>query len=247
MRVLPLVLILSAAPAYAAVPHYVCRTIQPGDTAARVAQRLTGDARNRYEPWFQIFDPATRAIQPKSEYDLILPGWKVCLPKEMIRDGLPLEQNQIVAVAIPAQPVHARPEGVTSGQSPLPWFAASLLMAIGASVVIRRDLERQRVIRARMKQLGDEFIREFERPLLRQPCLGHPIRARLRLIPRRGRLDVLLAPNERRTYPNLSDHRKNLEYDVERVLQALGEELSVSGKPYARGPWVVIPFQLKAG
>jgi hypothetical protein len=120
-------------------------------------------------------------------------------------------------------------------------------MALAASILARRDLERQRWIRGRMQDLGDEFVREFERPLVRQPCHSHPIRSQLRLLPRRGRLEVLLAPNGKRTYPNLSDHRKNLEYDVERVLQLLGDHLSVSGQPFARGPWVVIPFQLKAG
>ena len=67
-------------------------------------------------------------------------------------------------------------------------------------------------------------------------------KSRLRLAPARRRLDVLLAPADGRTYPNLFDHRRNVEYDVERVVWLLRGEPFINGRPYARGPWVVIPF-----
>jgi hypothetical protein len=248
MRALPLVLILLVEPPHAAAQPYVCRAVQRGDTAARVALRLTGDASNRYEPWFEIVDPDTRTIRPKTAYDRILPGWEVCLPQDKVTGTL-AAANDLAPAPVPAEPVDNRsPDApVSTGLKLVLWLGTALLMALGASVVAKRDLEKQQEVRGRMKRLGDAFVREFERPLLRHPCGSHPIRSQLRCIPRRGRLEVLLAPNGRRTYPNVSDHRKNLEYDVERVLHLMGGELSLGGRPYARGPWVVIPFQLKAG
>ena len=65
-------------------------------------------------------------------------------------------------------------------------------------------------------------------------------------MPHRARLDILIAPGGGRHYPNLADHRKNVEYDVERITQCLRDETFLGGPIYAQGPWVVIPFQLKA-
>jgi hypothetical protein len=57
---------------------------------------------------------------------------------------------------------------------------------------------------------------------------------------------VLLAPRDGRRYPNLADHRKNVEYDVTRVLQLMKDPPFVQGEMYTQGRWVVVPFQLKA-
>jgi hypothetical protein len=96
-----------------------------------------------------------------------------------------------------------------------------------------------------MKVFGDRFISEFERPLFRR-CADEPsLRSRLRFAPRRQTVEVLLAPADGRTYPNLSDHRKNVEYDVERVLRLLRNATFKTGPLYAEGPWVVIPFRLE--
>ena len=46
-----------------------------------------------------------------------------------------------------------------------------------------------------------------------------------------SRLDILLAPGAGRRYPNLSDHRSNVEYDVQRVLTLLKDEPFVAGRP----------------
>jgi hypothetical protein len=43
----------------------------------------------------------------------------------------------------------------------------------------------------------------------------------------------------------LSDHRSNVEYDVQRVLTVLRDEPFVVGRPFMDGRWVVLPFQLK--
>jgi len=49
------------------------------------------------------------------------------------------------------------------------------------------------------------------------------------------------------TYPNLVDHRRNVEYDVDRVLHLLRHEPFIGGAPYAEGRWVVIPCRLETG
>jgi hypothetical protein len=41
----------------------------------------------------------------------------------------------------------------------------------------------------------------------------------------------------------LSDHRKNLLYDIERVLRVVPTQSFVCREPYQQGKWVVIPFQ----
>ena len=51
-----------------------CYLVRHGDTAAGLALVLTGDARSRYQPWFQILDPARAAFIPKSGYDSIRSG-----------------------------------------------------------------------------------------------------------------------------------------------------------------------------
>ena len=93
-----------------------------------------------------------------------------------------------------------------------------------------------------MKAFGDRFIREFERPLFRRRVDDSPVQSRVRFAPARHRLEILLAPADGRTYPNLFDHRRNVEYDVERVLQLLSDDPFINGPLHAEGPWVVIPF-----
>jgi len=97
-----------------------------------------------------------------------------------------------------------------------------------------------------MRVFGNRFIAEFERPLLPN-ALGDPLRARVKFAPRRRTLEILLAPGQGRTYPNLVDHKRNVEYDVARVLRILRHEPFVSGRPYAKGRWVVIPCRFEAG
>ena len=90
------------------------------------------------------------------------------------------------------------------------------------------------------------FVSEFERPLIQQPA-ERPVRSRLRLSPARAKLEILLAPGQGRRYPNLSDHRKNVEYDVVRILRLLADDSFVSGPLYTQAGWVVVPFRFKVG
>jgi hypothetical protein len=96
-----------------------------------------------------------------------------------------------------------------------------------------------------MHHFGESFIREFERPLIEQDDARGPIESRLRASAHRRRLEILLAPRGGKRYPNLSDHRKNVEYDVTRVLQRLRDQPFVCSPLYAQGRWVVVPFQFQ--
>jgi hypothetical protein len=96
-----------------------------------------------------------------------------------------------------------------------------------------------------MSQFAYLFVREFERPLL-QHAAEPAIKARFRVSPYRARLEICLAPGNGRRYPNLSDHRKNVEYDVDRVLAALADESFVCGRLRMQEEWVVVPFRFSA-
>jgi hypothetical protein len=97
-----------------------------------------------------------------------------------------------------------------------------------------------------MRVFGNRFVAEFERPLLPN-ATGQALRARLRFAPGRRKLEILLAPGQGRTYPNLVDHKRNVEYDVARVLRILRHEPFISGPLHSKGRWVVIPCRFEAG
>jgi hypothetical protein len=216
----------------------VCYAVQPGDTAARFALRLTGSADNVYAPWFHVVDTSARSV-PKSQYSHILPGWRVCVPGAS-RRAAP------VAIALVQQ---HRP---LIDPMLLRYGAAGLILvaALLAFLVVLQILGERQIILDRMKAFGERFVNEFETPLFRYPARrpnrhdGHPVRSRLRFSPHRERMEILLAPLDGRTYPNLSDHRKNLEYDIERVMNLLGAQPFTTGQLRAEGRWVVIPFRL---
>jgi hypothetical protein len=97
-----------------------------------------------------------------------------------------------------------------------------------------------------LKALGDRFVQTFGHPLVQRRADAPPIKARLRYVPHDQQLEILIAPNHGRTYPNLSDHKNNVEYDVERVLRLVGDPEFVSGELRVEGPWVVIPVRRTA-
>jgi len=101
-----------------------------------------------------------------------------------------------------------------------------------------------RIRTAALQGFGERFVQEFARPLVRmrrEPA----IEARLRVRPHRARVEVLLAPRGGRNYPNLVDHKQNVEYDVERVLRVLKDQRFEHGPLYAQGRWVVVPLHLQ--
>ena len=135
-----------------------------------------------------------------------------------------------------------------AGLAVLEWSGVAVLGGLGVVLIghsIRLwALERTAAVRM-MHEFGERFIREFERPLMLPGCLERPIESRLRVIPRRKRLEILLAPTGSRRYPNLSDHRSNLSYDAERVVRLLRHEQFSGGHLATRGRWVVIACHFK--
>ena len=242
MKALPLVLFFMAAPPDTSAQSFVCHTVRRGDTAARLAVRLTNNPANRREPWFQILDPATSRFVSKAAYDVILPGWRVCIAQELISSPSRPQNN--------VAPGHVRlimPSLLDRLTVTLTywWVGFVAIAALLAALAAKRCLDEQRAMRTAMTRFAASFVREFERPLPRRHPADRPVTARLRCAPYRARLDILLAPAQGHTYPNVFDHKRNLDYDIQRVLRMVPHQPFVSGEPYARGEWVVIPFQVK--
>ena len=118
-----------------------------------------------------------------------------------------------------------------------------LLVAVGLIVSGLHDYVRADA--APLQSFGERFVHEFARPLVRLHPSEPVVEARLRVRPHRAQVDVLLAPRGGRPYPNLIDHKQNVEYDVERVLRVLEDRRFVRGALYAQGRWVVVPLQFQ--
>jgi hypothetical protein len=127
------------------------------------------------------------------------------------------------------------------------WIGAAMVVPWFGWRVLDGHLARRRTAAIVMQHYARRFIDEFERPLVRYDAADRPVRSRLRYRAGRRRLDILLAPGDGRSYPNLSDHKQNLEYDVLRITQVLGDDSFVSGALYTQEDWVVVPFRFKAG
>jgi hypothetical protein len=257
---LPIVLTLAGGPPAASAQSRVCYAVQPGDTASRLAQRITGDARNKYQPWFQIVDASMRTV-PQSQYDRIRPGWRACVRKEPVESRLaPADDVVVEEVTTPVQevttPVEAAaspplaaiaPRAIPDVDLSVVWLGAAVVVPLLGWRILDGYYSRRKAALIVMRHFAHRFLREFERPLIQPHAAEHAVESRLRLRPRRARFDILLAPGKGRRYPNLSDHRKNVEYDVARVLHVLGDESFVCGPLSVHAGWVVVPFQLRVG
>lgn len=239
-----LTVLVVAACAQGALAQSFCYPIRPGDTAARMAERLTGDALNRHARWFQIVDQRWRPIA-KVDYGVIHPGWLACLT-----DGPPLTA-QADTVGRPAALAGldgpAQPSGDLRSLIDVSfvWMTAITLVALSVSRFAASSWKQRRARAHVMRRFGGEFVKEFGRPLAQFRGASPLPRTRVRISSRRSRLEILVAPSDGRSYPNLSDHRSNVEYDVARVMGALGRESFANGRPYAEGRWVVLPFHYK--
>jgi hypothetical protein len=252
---------VSAALAYA--QPLVCHAIRPGESAAQAARRVTGDSRNMYSSTFQILNGSSKVV-PKSQYDRRLPAdWKACSarPRARVAARRDAEPNVVPAVteretgtdepvasfrvsAQPAAPIGARPGG-TVDLTPV-WLGATLAVPWLGLHLLDGYVTRRKTASLLARQFADRFIAEFERPLIGCDDSERPLEARVRSA-RRGRFDILLAPGPGRRYPNLTDHKRNVEYDVDRVLHAIGDPAFVTGTPYTQAAWVVVPCQPAAG
>ena len=227
---------------HAAAQEWRCTPIRHGDSAATLARRLTGDARNRLASRFQIVDPVTRTVLPKAGYGRIQPGWRACIAEtsltpaprqvsgEPTRGWLDATLGTLVNLARKAD------------SNVVLWLALVMAITLISSSVGEYVAAKKPVPDA-IRRFAEEFVREFERPLLLQDEQRRAIRARLRVNVPRRRLEVLLAPAAGRRYPNLSDHRTNVEYDIRRVTQRLRGPAVAGDALYAQGPWVVVPFE----
>lgn len=225
-------LLMVACPHETVAQRLLCSTIRPGETAGLVARRISGDAADTRQPWFQILNPVTRRFVPKSGYDHIHAGWQACIVNEP-------------AVAAPGK--RTARGGIRGLDSRLTlWGMLVALIAVITHVAASYLDDRAGAI-GEMRSFGETFVREFERPLIPPGPGARAIQSRLRFVPHRRRFDVLLAPNAGRLYPNLADHQKNVEYDVGRVAELLRKYPFVPGRPYASGRWVVVPFELRGG
>ncbi len=247
-RALPFVLVMATGSTSVFGQPLTCFTVRPGDTAARLAQRLTGNTDNQYQAWFQIVKPGAATFVPKSRYDDIQSGWYACVAAERLRR----------ASAPPLGHVASSPPRVVRRTSVVdPNILWVVLLFVTGSVLplawveTRRYIDQRRATLDIMKGFGGKFISEFERPLFRRHVAVSPIKSRLRCAPARHSFELLVAPANGRIYPNLVDHRRNVEYDVERVLRLLKNEpfsrdrSFVNGPLRSEGPWVVIPFSLR--
>ena len=243
--VLSLLLTVGAAPAVVA-QSLLCTAIRPGETAPQVARRITGEASGAGETWFQIVDPATSRFVPKARYDDVRAGWRAC-----VATGLPAVAPVVSGNTSSGWTRDLRTAYddvirlVQSRDSDLGlWVVLLTLIAIATHSADRYMKDREDVLKA-MQRFSQKFVREFERPLVGGDLSVRPIQSRLRFAPHASRLDILIAPGAGRRYPNLMDHRNNVEYDLKRVLNVLSNEPFVNGRPYMDGPWVVLPFSLK--
>lgn len=249
------VLLLAGARDARALDRVTCVTIRTDETVASVARRVTGDARNMEAPWFQIVNPVTSRPVPKTRYGFVFAGWNACTttpeppPDAAIEPAAQVLATSLLAAAPPRPPVHAvepPPPAVVLWASAGIWSSVALVLAFVCWLVDDRLAGRQDTLRA-MKLYAERFVAEFERPLQQPHRSQRPVQSRVRFKPGRARFDVMLAPDDGLRYPNLTDHKSNVMYDVVRIQRALSEHAFVSSRPYARGRWVVVPFRFRVG
>jgi hypothetical protein len=127
------------------------------------------------------------------------------------------------------------------------WLCAAMVVPWYGWRMVDDYLTHRKTASLSVRYFVRRFVDEFERPLVRYDAGERPVRSDLRFGARRGRFDILLAPGEGRRYPNLSDHKKNVEYDVARVVRVLADDSFVSGTPYTKAGWIAVPFQFTSG
>lgn len=269
-----IVLMLEALPTDAFARSPVCHAIRRGESAAQAARRTTGNGRNAYQAWFQIMNASSRFV-PKSQYDRIHAGWRACVVpaiRSLSSNANHVEEREAANVskapngsgvpkllaaptAFASADASDRPQPAASDvfrrlsgvDLTMLWLCAAVVELSLGWWIVDDYLARRKTVSIVVRSFVDRFVDEFERPLVRYDVEERPVRSRLRCGARLRRFDILLAPGEGRRYPNLSDHKKNVEYDVARVMHVLGDDSFVSGALYMQAGWIVVPFQFTAG
>jgi hypothetical protein len=270
---LPIVLI-AASPTDAVAQSFVCYAMTRGESVSHAARRVTGNGQNAYQQWFQIRDQSSRFV-PKSQYNRIGAGWRACVTKPAVRTvssdanrveereaatlpSVPKGSEAVAMLPAPTRVVRAkigvRPQRAASDNLrgfggidlTMLWLCAAIVVPWFGWRIVGDYLDRRKTASIVVKCFVQRFVDEFERPLVRCDVGVCPLRSRLRFGVRRGRFSILLAPGEGRVYPNLADHKKNVEYDVDRVMRVIADHSFVSGAPYTKAGWIVVPFQFTA-
>jgi hypothetical protein len=260
-------LFLSAAPPFVEAQQFVCSPIRRGDTASRLARRLTGHSAAAYSLAFQVRDPARQLFVPKSHYWRLSTQWEACVAVGPVKSTpvayAPRGASAEPAVA-PAEPAVALADPVITTSVPLAIRSAHpapalsdgshddfVFVASMASVALLMlltyaavDLRMPPPIPPLMRRAGEQFVIAFARPLIDPSSSVPPIEARLRFIRRTQQLEISIAPGAGRRYPNLVDHKRNVEYDVNRVMRVLGNQFVKTDCLRAAGKWVVVPIRM---
>ena len=228
-----LAVLLSSAPVLVARQSFVCSPIYAGETLPAVALRLTGKTANLYQPWFRIADASGRFV-PQSQYIGPRGNWRVCLPAD--------------SRYLPSRPMPgaSRPEGRMSELGFAARIAVATFLIVLPWLVLDEYVGKTRPVPAPLRDYAQCFVSTFARPLLGRSSTLSPIRSRLRYLPASQEVEVLIAPGSGRRYPNLSDHRVNVEYDVRRVLRLLDDRLVVTRPLRLEGQWVVVSLRSNA-
>jgi hypothetical protein len=237
--------------------QFVCWPIAAGDTVSSLARRLTGHASAAYGLSFQIRDPARRMFVPKSHYQRLQSDWQACVASAPVRRtpiafapvvelGRPAMTPAIQTIAPPSLALASAP---SIARAPRTSSAAPLAGAIGAGVIVILLLSAaagplaRRPMPPSVRRAGEHFVTVFARPLVDPSSApsgtAPPIESKLRFLRRTQQLEIALAPGPGHRYPNLADHKNNVEYDIERVLGVLGHFV-LSSPPRAAGKWVVV-------
>ena len=216
-----------------------------GETGAKVIS-IGSFAHPKWTPQMACIDELASRFVPKPRYGYVRAGWQAC-----VAAGLP------APVAPPADSNASRwarhlrtayddvARLIQSPDSDLGlWLVLLALIAIATHSADHYFRDREQVLKT-MQRFSQKFVREFEGPLAAGDLSVRPIQSKLRFAPHASRLDILIAPGAGRRYPNLADHRNNVDYDLRRVLDLLRDEPFVNGRPYMDGRWVVLPFSLK--
>jgi hypothetical protein len=124
------------------------------------------------------------------------------------------------------------------------WAALVVLITLAWSGVDEYDARTRRIV-DEMRRFGERFVLEFERPLSQADQSSRPIDSRVVVRAHPPRVAIFIAPAAGRRYPNLSDHRTNVEYDVSRILRRVPDPAFVCHSLCARGRWVVVTLQLQ--
>ena len=212
-------LVAASAQSAIAATRLLCYPVMAGETLSNVSVRLTRDPDAWRASGFQIVDPSSSRFVPKTEYRSLRSGWQACVVQP---------------------PIVYSPAGM--------WGLLILVCSAATAALLAFQwlVERQRAVSRALEAFGWAFIREFERPLIDTRRTQPLLRTELSVAPADRSLEVRLAPADGKRYPNLADHRTNVEYDVERVVGVLNDHRFIRGPISARGSWVAIQFRFQS-